>query len=66
MNPEEFCTMNPYQQLDALSHLYGLEVGDDFERNLILANMEVEGDPDAEYDYSNRDPETGLEYEDWD
>jgi hypothetical protein len=41
MNPEEFCAMNRYQQLQELSHLFGLEVGDDFERDLILANMTV-------------------------
>jgi hypothetical protein len=65
MNPEELCAMNRYQQLDWLSDWYGLEVGDGFESDLILANMEVEGDPDAEYDYSNCDPEMWLECEDW-
>jgi hypothetical protein len=65
MNPKEFCAMNRYEQIDWLSHWYGLEVGDGFESDLILANIEVEGDPNAEFDYSDCDPEMLQEAEEW-
>jgi hypothetical protein len=61
MNPEEFSAMNCYEQLQELSYLYLEGVGDNFESDFLLANMRIEGDPDAQHDYSNRDSETGLE-----
>ena len=59
MNPEEFSAMNCYEQLQELSYLYLEGVGDNFESEFLLANMLV--DHGAQYDYSNRDSETGLE-----
>ena len=59
MNPEEFSEVNPFEQVLGLSYLCLQGVGDEHDSDMVIWNIPVEGDPEANpYDCDWENEET--------